>query len=65
VSEGKGPGLGRRDFMGAAALGTGAAIAGLAATAARAQPAPATRQVDFPDAPGTFGGGPAGTNNRA
>lgn len=53
-------GLGRRDFLGAAALGTGAAIAGLASTPAAAQPAGAG-PVDFPDEPGTFGsGGSAG-----
>ena len=58
-------GFDRRDFLGAAALGTGAAMAGMAATRASAQTAPAGGLVDFPDAPGTFGGGPAGTNNRA
>ena len=62
---GSNPGLGRRDFLGAAALGTGAAIAGLASSPAAAQTSTARGLVDFPDAPGTFGGGPAGTNNRA
>ena len=42
-------GFDRRDFLGAAALGTGAAIAGLAASPAGAQPAPgSTGLVDFP-----------------
>jgi carotenoid cleavage dioxygenase len=49
----------RRAFLGAATVG----LAGLAAApAAAAGPAP---QVDFPDTPAGFGGGPAGTNNRA
>src|SRR5690606_21247736 len=61
---GTGHGLGRRDFLGVAALGTGAAIVGLSSSPASAQASPAP-QVDFPDAPGSFGGGPAGTNNRA
>jgi carotenoid cleavage dioxygenase-like enzyme len=61
------PGLDRRDFLGAAALGTGAAIAGLAAAPAAAQALGASGQVDFPDAPGTFGGGGSarGSVNRA
>src|SRR5690606_9032689 len=60
------PALGRRDFLGAAALGTGAAIAGLASSSAVAQ-STASGLVDFPDAPGTFGsGGSAGGSvNRA
>src|SRR5687768_125394 len=57
---------GRRAFLGAAAVGTGAMLAGVAAPgvarAAETGPAP---QVDFPPAPAAFGGGPAGTNNRA
>ncbi|MBO9575319.1 MAG: carotenoid oxygenase family protein [Sphingobium sp.] len=57
----------RRGFLGAATLGTGAAIAGLnistEALAADAKtPAP---QVDFPDKPNAFGGGAPGANNRA
>lgn len=53
----------RRAFLGAATLGTGAALAGLGtAGSALAATGPAP-QVDFPDK--GFGGGPAGTNNRA
>jgi carotenoid cleavage dioxygenase len=58
----KGPELGRRAFLGAATLGTGAALAGVPAPALAATASP---QVDFPADPRTFGGGPAGTNNRA
>ena len=60
-------GFGRRDFLGAATLGTGAAIAGLSASPALAQAASAAGQVDFPDEPGTFGSGgsAAGSVNRA
>src|SRR5687768_8633304 len=65
VSDGTKSGFDRRDFLGAAVLGTGAAVAGMAAGPASAQQASASGLVDFPDAPGTFGGGPAGTNNRA
>src|SRR5690606_26816463 len=55
----------RGAFLGAAAVGTGAVLAGVAApSVARAADGPAP-QVDFPDTPGSFGGGPAGTNNRA
>ena len=61
-----GPQIGRRNFLGAATLGTGAALVGLgtsgAALAAGGAPAP---QVDFPNDGRAFGGGPAGTNNRA
>jgi carotenoid cleavage dioxygenase-like enzyme len=57
-------GVGRRAFLGAAALGTGAALAGLG-TAKAAVPAARAPQVDFPDKPGTFGGGAASANNRA
>lgn len=56
--------LGRRDFLGAATLGTGAALAGMASGAA-AQPSTPAPQVDFPEDPRAFGGGPAGTNIRA
>ncbi|HSG33959.1 MAG TPA: carotenoid oxygenase family protein [Sphingomonadaceae bacterium] len=57
--------VGRRDFLGAAAMGTGAALVGMgAASPAQAADGPAP-QVDFPDRPGTFGGGPPGTNIRA
>src|SRR5690606_2160178 len=56
---------GRRAFLGAAAVGTTAMLAGAVAPGtARAAEGPAP-QVDFPDTPGSFGGGPAGTNNRA
>lgn len=65
----KGPRLDRRGFMGASALGTGAALAGtiglaapaLAQSAALPTPAPAPApQVDFPADPRAFGG--SGTN---
>jgi len=58
---------GRRAFLGVAALGTGAVLTGLGATApARAADAAAgAPQVDFPDKPNAFGGGAPGTNNRA
>lgn len=56
----------RRAFLGAATLGTGAALAGLGVSApALAQAGGAPAQVDFPDKGGSFGGGPPGTNNRA
>ena len=58
----KGPELARRAFLGAATLGTGAALAGVPTPALAATASP---QVDFPSDPRTFGGGPAGTNNRA
>ncbi len=58
----------RRDFLGVAALGTGAALAGMGAAAVPASAAapsgPAPR-VDFPSDPRAFAGGPAGTNIRA
>jgi len=68
IDEGKpgGSAVDRRNFLGAATIGTGAALAGLAtagpAMAAAGSSAP---QVDFPDSPREFGGGPAGTNIRA
>lgn len=58
------PGLGRREFLGAATLGTGAMLAG-AASSISAQPAGPAPQVDFPEDPRAFGGGPAGSNIRA
>ena len=58
------PGLGRREFLGAATLGTGAILAG-GASSVSAQPAGSAPQVDFPEDPRAFGGGPAGTNIRA
>ena len=55
----------RRAFLGAAAVGTGAVLAGAAVPrAARAADGPAP-QVDFPPTPAQFGGGAPGTNNRA
>ena len=58
-------GIGRRSFLGAATVGTGAALVGMGASGtARAYEGPAP-QVDFPDSPQAFGGGPAGTNIRA
>ncbi|MEN7535667.1 carotenoid oxygenase family protein [Aurantiacibacter flavus] len=60
-------GLGRRDFLGAGVLGTGAALTGLGASATSAQgTGRAAPQVDFPDERGTFGGGgaAAGAVNR-
>lgn len=62
--------LNRRRFMGAATIGTGAAIAGLAASGpalAQGTQAQVTPQVDFPDDPRQFGGGgsAAGAVNRA
>ncbi len=60
-------GIGRRAFLGASAVGTGAIVAGLAspqpAGAQAARPAP---QVDFPEDPRAFGGGgaAAGAVNR-
>src|SRR5262245_34048417 len=56
-------GASRREFLGTAAVGTGAALAGLAATPALAQASPAP-QVDFPAGQGFGGGGPL-SNNRA
>ncbi|MBT2187613.1 carotenoid oxygenase family protein [Sphingobium nicotianae] len=60
------PGVDRRAFLGAA-IGTGAAIAGLGESSPvrAADSASLPRQIDFPDNPRSFGGGPAGTNNRA
>jgi carotenoid cleavage dioxygenase len=57
----------RRAFLGAAALGTGAALAGLGSSpaVAAADPAAGAPQVDFPEKFGAFGGGAPGTNNRA
>ena len=51
--------VGRRAFLGAAALGTGAALAGFGSTAAAAATdrAAGAPQVDFPDKFGAFGGG--------
>ncbi len=60
-----GPVVGRRAFLGGAALGTGAALAGLGTAPARAAESPPGGQVDFPESPRAFGGGPPGTNNRA
>ena len=57
-------GLGRREFLGAATLGTGAILAG-GASSISAQPAGPAPQVDFPEDPRAFGGGPAGSNIRA
>src|SRR5690606_41983353 len=53
-----------REFLGAATLGTGAILAG-GASSISAQPAGPAPQVDFPEDPRAFGGGPAGTNIRA
>ena len=55
----------RRAFLGAAAAGTGAALIGVGGPASAAQPTARLGQVDFPSNPREFGGGPAGTNNRA
>ncbi|MBO9582235.1 MAG: carotenoid oxygenase family protein [Sphingobium sp.] len=59
-------GVGRRAFLGAAAFGTGAALAGFGGTAAAAATdrAAGAPQVAFPDKFGAFGGGAPGTNNR-
>jgi len=55
----------RETLVSTAAVGTGAVFAGVAAPGvARAADGPAP-QVDFPPTPAQFGGGPAGTNNRA
>lgn len=55
----------RRGFLGAATLGTGAALAGIAApTLARAAETTPAPQVDFPAGQGFGGGGPL-ANNRA
>ncbi|WEK47782.1 MAG: carotenoid oxygenase family protein [Candidatus Andeanibacterium colombiense] len=66
MTDNSGPQLGRRNFLGAATLGTGAALVGFgtggAALAATGSAAP---QVDFPSDPRAFAGGPPGTNNRA
>src|SRR5690554_7100374 len=64
VSNSNRSGLGRREFLGAATLGTGAILAG-GASSISAQPAGPAPQVDFPEDPRAFGGGPAGTNIRA
>jgi carotenoid cleavage dioxygenase-like enzyme len=59
----KGLRLDRRGFMGASALG-GVALAGMSAQAL-AQGSPTNpMQVDFPDDPRAFGGGPASARNR-
>lgn len=64
TDQNKGVALDRRAFMGATTLGTGAALVGLSGAAlAQAGPAP-SGQVDFPDDPRAFGGGPASTRNR-
>jgi carotenoid cleavage dioxygenase-like enzyme len=56
---------GRRAFLGAAAVGTGAVLAGVAAPGtARAADGPPP-QVDFPADPRAFGGGGPLANNRA
>ncbi|MEO6152707.1 MAG: carotenoid oxygenase family protein [Croceibacterium sp.] len=55
----------RRAFLGAAALGTGAALTGIAVPGTANAAVGKAPQVDFPSAPTAFGGGPAGTNNRA
>jgi carotenoid cleavage dioxygenase len=59
-------GIGRRGFLGAGALGTGAALVGFGSTAASAQVTGAAPQVDFPEDPRAFGGGgaAAGAVNR-
>jgi carotenoid cleavage dioxygenase len=64
VSDGTRPGLGRREFLGAAVIGTGAAVAGMPASA---QPAAGSSLVDFPDDARQFGGGgsASGAVNRA
>lgn len=55
--------LGRRSFLGGAALGTGAMALGVSTPVmGQSEPAP---PVDFPDSPRAFGGGAAGTNIRA
>ena len=58
--------IGRRGFLGASAVGTGALLAGVGEAPAVAAEGPAP-QVDFPDDPRTFGGGGAasGAVNRA
>ena len=55
----------RRGFLGAATVGTGAMLAGVAAPGVARAAEGAAPQVDFPNAPGQFGSGPPGTNNRA
>jgi carotenoid cleavage dioxygenase-like enzyme len=57
--------LGRRNFLGAATLGTGAALVGMGAAAPALAAGYSSPQVDFPANGRAFGGGPAGTNNRA
>ena len=62
-----GPRLDRRGFMGATTLGTGAALLGISSSALAQGAAPrpsGARQVDFPDDPRAFGGGPASARNR-
>ncbi len=62
------PAVGRRAFLGAATLGTGAALVGLGTGAVHAaEPAGPSPQVDFPDTPGSFGSGGSarGAVNRA
>ncbi|MCX7675774.1 MAG: hypothetical protein N2Z59_00155, partial [Alteraurantiacibacter sp.] len=67
---GAGPRLDRRGFMSGAALGGAALAGGLAAAApALAQGASIARpsgapQVDFPEDPRAFGGGPPSARNR-
>ena len=51
--------VGRRAFLGAGALGTGAVLAGMAAAAPALAAQGGARQVDFPDNPRSFGGGGA------
>ena len=59
-------GIGRRTFLGASALGTGAMLTGMVAPAASAQGSTPAPQVDFPDDPRAFAGGgsAAGAVNR-
>ena len=56
---------GRRAFLGAAAVGTGAVLAGVTAPKVARAAEGVAPQVDFPTTPGSFGGGAPGTNNRA
>jgi len=65
-SDDSAPALGRRAFLGAATAGTGALVAGLSVAPVTAAPATSAPQVDFPDTPGSFGGGGSATAvNRA
>jgi len=58
-------GVGRRTFLGAATIGTGAALLGRGGPALAATTGTPAPRVDFPEDPRAFGGGGPLANNRA